>query len=196
MTFPISSRSTQISVQRRFPVIEFEPLLDAIEAAALLRMHPNTLKKKLALARSLVAISANTGAFASRISTIGSCARSGRTARESFDSEHAHDVPLCAEGVAKSSSSDWRTSCTGIEWELWSRRRLPFGIPPSARSLLRGITGARRQLALLLRLHRPVGYGFRSKSCSQSAAKRFLRSLRKCRASALGAGPLAWLRRV
>jgi len=40
MTFHLSSRSTQISAQSRFPVIEFEPLLDAIEAAALLRMHP------------------------------------------------------------------------------------------------------------------------------------------------------------
>jgi len=49
MTFPLSSRSTQISTRSRFPVIEFEPLLDAIEAAALLRMHPNTLKKKARL---------------------------------------------------------------------------------------------------------------------------------------------------
>ena len=49
MTFPISSRSTQISAQSRFQVIEFEPLLDAIEAAALLRMHPATLKKKACL---------------------------------------------------------------------------------------------------------------------------------------------------
>ena len=49
MTFSNSSRSTQISTHGRFPVIEFEPLLDAIEAAALLRMHPNTLKKKARL---------------------------------------------------------------------------------------------------------------------------------------------------
>ena len=49
MTFPLPSRSTQISGPNRFPVIEFEPLLDAIEAAALLRMHPNTLKKKARL---------------------------------------------------------------------------------------------------------------------------------------------------
>ena len=49
MTFPLSSRSTQIAAQSRFPVIEFEPLLDAIEAAALLRMHPKTLKKKARL---------------------------------------------------------------------------------------------------------------------------------------------------
>ena len=46
MTFPLTSRSTQITAQTRFPVIEFEPLLDAVEAAALLRMHPKTLKKK------------------------------------------------------------------------------------------------------------------------------------------------------
>jgi hypothetical protein len=67
MTFPISSRSTQFSAQSRFPVIEFEPLLDAIEAAALLRMHPNTLKKKARLGEIPAATSANTGAFASRI---------------------------------------------------------------------------------------------------------------------------------
>ena len=29
----------------RFPVTEFEPLLDSTEAAALLRIHPKTLKK-------------------------------------------------------------------------------------------------------------------------------------------------------
>ena len=49
MALPLSSRSTQIGIQKRFPVIEFEPLLDAIEAAALLRMHPKTLKKKASL---------------------------------------------------------------------------------------------------------------------------------------------------
>jgi excisionase family DNA binding protein len=49
MTFPLSSRSSQLPAQNRFPVIEFEPLLDAIEAAALLRMHPVTLKKKARL---------------------------------------------------------------------------------------------------------------------------------------------------
>ena len=49
MTFSLSSRSTQIAAQSRFPVIEFEPLPDAIEAAALLRMHPMTLKKKARL---------------------------------------------------------------------------------------------------------------------------------------------------
>ena len=48
MTFPLFSRTTQ-TAQGRFPAIEFEPLLDAIEAAALLRMHPNTLKKKARL---------------------------------------------------------------------------------------------------------------------------------------------------
>src|ERR1700721_3229664 len=39
---------------------------------------------------------------------------------------------------------------------------LPFCIPPFARSLLRGLSGALRQLALLLRLRRPAGYGFPS----------------------------------
>ena len=49
MTFSLSSRPTQISGPSRLPVIEFEPLLDAIEAAALLRMHPNTLRLKARL---------------------------------------------------------------------------------------------------------------------------------------------------
>jgi hypothetical protein len=45
-------------------------------------------------------------------------------------------------------------------------------------------------------LHRPAGYGFRSRSLSQRAVKRSLRTLRKCRASALGAGPLAGFAQV
>lgn len=49
MTFPLSSRSTRISNPGRSTVIEFEPLLDATEAAALLRMHPNTLRMKARL---------------------------------------------------------------------------------------------------------------------------------------------------
>ena len=49
MTFPLSSRSTQISGPSRAPIIEFEPLIDATEAAALLRMHPNTLRMKARL---------------------------------------------------------------------------------------------------------------------------------------------------
>jgi excisionase family DNA binding protein len=49
MTFPLSSRTTQIPGPSRFPVIDFEPLLDATEAAALLRMHPNTLRMRARL---------------------------------------------------------------------------------------------------------------------------------------------------
>ena len=49
MTFPLSPRTTQVSGPTRFPVIEFEPLLDAVEAAALLRMHPYTLRMKARL---------------------------------------------------------------------------------------------------------------------------------------------------
>ena len=49
MTFPLSSRTIQISVPSRSPAIDFEPLLDAVEAAALLRMHPNTLRMKARL---------------------------------------------------------------------------------------------------------------------------------------------------
>lgn len=49
MTFPLSSSTTQISYPSRSAVIDFEPLLDAVEAAALLRMHPNTLRMKARL---------------------------------------------------------------------------------------------------------------------------------------------------
>jgi excisionase family DNA binding protein len=49
MTFPLSSRTTQTSNPSRSTVIDFEPLLDATEAAALLRMHPNTLRLKARL---------------------------------------------------------------------------------------------------------------------------------------------------
>ena len=42
-TFP--SRSPQVPSQPRFPVTEFEPLLDSVEAAALIRIHPKTLQK-------------------------------------------------------------------------------------------------------------------------------------------------------
>ena len=90
----------------------------------------------------------------------------------------------------------WLTSCAWNRIERLVRERLPFGIPLYARSRLRGIAGARRRLALLLRLHRPAGYGFRSRSLSQRAVKRSLRTLRKCRASALGAGPLAGFAQV
>jgi hypothetical protein len=50
--------------------------------------------------------------------------------------------------------------------------------PAYARSLLRGLTGALRLGALLLRLRRPSGYGFHLRW-----------TLRKCRAWHLGAGP-------
>jgi hypothetical protein len=50
----------------------------------------------------------------------------------------------------------------------------------------RGWSCALRQLALLLRLHRPAGYGFPRNLVRKPRAKRFLRTLRKCRASALG----------
>lgn len=45
MTYPFPSRSTQNTAQPRFPVTDFEPLLDSVEAAALLRIHPKTLQK-------------------------------------------------------------------------------------------------------------------------------------------------------
>jgi excisionase family DNA binding protein len=46
MTLSIPSSSTQFSTQPRLSVVEFEPLLDSDEAAALLRIHPKTLQKK------------------------------------------------------------------------------------------------------------------------------------------------------
>jgi excisionase family DNA binding protein len=45
MTYTFPSRPTQVHTQPRFPVTEFEPLLDSVEAAALLRIHPKTLQK-------------------------------------------------------------------------------------------------------------------------------------------------------
>ena len=39
MALSLLSRSTQTAAQSRLPVIEFEPLLDAVEAAALLRIR-------------------------------------------------------------------------------------------------------------------------------------------------------------
>lgn len=45
MTYPFPPRSTQVPTQPRFPITEFEPLLDSVEAAALLRIHPKTLQK-------------------------------------------------------------------------------------------------------------------------------------------------------
>lgn len=46
MTHSMSSRSTQDSTPARFPVSEFEPLLEEIEAAAPLRMHPKLLQEE------------------------------------------------------------------------------------------------------------------------------------------------------
>jgi excisionase family DNA binding protein len=45
MTYTFRSRPTQVPTQPRFPVTEFEPLLDSVEAAALLRIHPKALQK-------------------------------------------------------------------------------------------------------------------------------------------------------
>jgi excisionase family DNA binding protein len=45
MALPFPPLSNQRNNQPRIPLTEFEPLLDAVEAAALLRIHPNTLKK-------------------------------------------------------------------------------------------------------------------------------------------------------
>ena len=45
MTYTFRSRPTKVPTQPRFPITEFEPLLDSVEAAALLRIHPKTLQK-------------------------------------------------------------------------------------------------------------------------------------------------------
>jgi excisionase family DNA binding protein len=45
MARSFSQSSIQPANLVRFPVTEFEPLLDSNEAAALLRIHPKTLKK-------------------------------------------------------------------------------------------------------------------------------------------------------
>jgi excisionase family DNA binding protein len=45
MTYTFPSRTSQVPAQPRFPQTDFEPLLDSVEAAALLRIHPKTLQK-------------------------------------------------------------------------------------------------------------------------------------------------------
>jgi excisionase family DNA binding protein len=45
MALPFPQLSNQRSSPPRIALTEFEPLLDSVEAAALLRIHPNTLKK-------------------------------------------------------------------------------------------------------------------------------------------------------
>jgi excisionase family DNA binding protein len=45
MTYPFPPRSNLLTNQIRFNATDFEPLLDSIEAAALLRIHPKTLQK-------------------------------------------------------------------------------------------------------------------------------------------------------
>jgi excisionase family DNA binding protein len=45
MAYPFPRRSNHVPDQSRFNVADFEPLLDSIEAAALLRIHPKTLQK-------------------------------------------------------------------------------------------------------------------------------------------------------
>jgi excisionase family DNA binding protein len=45
MPLPFPQLSNRNSNQARIPLTEFESLLDALEAAALPRIHPNTLKK-------------------------------------------------------------------------------------------------------------------------------------------------------
>jgi hypothetical protein len=45
MAYRFPPRSVHQTNQSRFEAIDFEPLLDPVEAAALLRIHPGTLKK-------------------------------------------------------------------------------------------------------------------------------------------------------
>jgi excisionase family DNA binding protein len=45
MALPFPQLSNQRSSPSRIALTDFEPLLDSVEAAALLRIHPNTLKK-------------------------------------------------------------------------------------------------------------------------------------------------------
>jgi excisionase family DNA binding protein len=45
MSYPFPPRSNRLTSQIRFYATDFEPLLDSIEAAALLRIHPKTLQK-------------------------------------------------------------------------------------------------------------------------------------------------------
>src|ERR1017187_283423 len=67
---------------------------------------------------------------------------------------------------------------------LWGVSAVMY--PAFVRAPLRASSCALRQLALLLRLRRPAGYGFPPNLVRKKHPKRFLRTLRKCRASALG----------
>jgi hypothetical protein len=67
MTYTFPSRPTQVPTQPRFLVTEFEPLLDSVEAAALLRIHKKTLQKMARRGQILGRHVARSGAFASRI---------------------------------------------------------------------------------------------------------------------------------
>ena len=200
MTFPLSSRSTQIAAQSRFPVIEFKPLLDAIEAAALLRIHPKTLQKKAR--RGEIPGRHPCKYWRFRVSDLNDWLSRQEQGGDSPRAGEGQCARTRAQRPADAISELYnRRFLAGFlfrdsDGRLWSRKTSAVWYPAFARSLLPGRTGALRQLALLLRLHRPSGYGFRSKSCPQRAAKRFLRSLRKCRASALGSRAPRWLRKV
>lgn len=45
MTRTLPFRTSQTLTQVQLPVIDFEPLLSSVEAAALLRIHPKTLQR-------------------------------------------------------------------------------------------------------------------------------------------------------
>ena len=81
----------------------------------------------------------------------------------------------------------WRRTCFGqMPMKKFALERSAVLWPVFVRAPLRGFSCARRQLALLLRLRRPAGYGFPRNLIQRVPPKRFLRTLRKCRASALG----------
>ena len=67
MAYPFPPRFNQLPNQARFTVTEFEPLLDSVEAAALLRIHPKTLQKMARRGQILGRHVGKSGAFASRI---------------------------------------------------------------------------------------------------------------------------------
>ena len=152
------------------------------------------LRRWPAVGKSRPAVSEDAGAFALRISTSGCGDRNAGTIVHEC-SESVRGVLSAAKLVVDSIEC---VKC-GFLGDVCGRGSdRDFGPESVCRFVSRSLlghgfgafAGARRRLALLLRLHRPAGYGFRSKSVCE-VQRRFLRSLRKCRASALGAGPLA-----
>src|SRR5579859_5625661 len=109
-----------------------------------------------------------------------------------FTTEFAHERPTAAERRSDGQLTSAYGDQMGALVQLVSVVLYPAFCSVTASGQYRRPAAARSSASAAP----PFGLRYPSRSCSRSSAKRFLRSLRKCRASALGAGPLAWLRKV